>query len=320
MIRHYGPTGIFLAPVTMHGHAAAVMAAGLLPERLAGYYHRTLDRPVLDPEDIRGRAVAPALRALFMPAACRVRQTLSSESNLALDANWAGEPVVDLLGYVRSYLRSDDARERPLVVVGHPGAGKSTFARFCVAELASEGALAILVELRAVVATAPVQEQIEQALYKQTGIRTSWSDAAGAHADAQVVVVLDGLDELVNAAGVVQAEYVQSVREFQRRERDNGRPTAMVITSRINALGRTVLPPRTTVARLEPLDDEQVEHWLAVWNHSNETHLRSRGLRTLPVVTVLRYPDLARYPLLLMMLACTTRPTTLCSGRTPSST
>jgi hypothetical protein len=58
------------------------------------------------------------------------------------------------------------------------------------------------------------------------------------------MVMLDGFDELLQATGVSQSDYLEKVAEFQRREADQGRPVAALVTSRTAVADRARAVPQ----------------------------------------------------------------------------
>lgn len=93
-----------------------------------------------------------------------------------------------------------------------------------------------------------------------------------------------------------QVDYLAHVREFQRRESDQGRAVIVVVTSRTAVANRARFSSPTMVLKLEPFAHDQVRQWLDVWNTANP------GAVLDPEVA-LRFEDLAGQPLLLFMLA-----------------
>jgi hypothetical protein len=116
-------------------------------------------------------------------------------------------------------------------------------------------------------------------------------------------VLLDGFDEMLQATGVSQTDYLMKIREFQRREAAQSRPVAVVVTSRITVADRARIPDDTVAVRLESFSPEQVTVWLDMWREANERYFRDRGLTALTAQTALIYPELSEQPLLLLMLA-----------------
>jgi predicted NACHT family NTPase len=166
----------------------------------------------------------------------------------------------------------------PLLVLGQPGAGKSVLTRVLAARLPATDFLPVRVELRDVPADADLQDQIEYAVRAATGEALTWPDLVRSAGDALPVVLLDGFDELLQATGVSQSDYLTRVVKFQQREEDQGRPVAVVVTSRTAVADRARIPAGSRVVRLEPFRAEQVEQWLTMWNSANTSYLASRGL------------------------------------------
>lgn len=115
--------------------------------------------------------------------------------------------------------------------------------------------------------------------------------------------MLDGFDELLQATGAAQSDYLQRIADFQQREADQGRPTAVIVTSRTAVADRAAYPPGATAIRLEPFDDSRITRWLEIWNDTNDGYLAERRLKPLTTAAVLAYPQLASQPLLLLLLA-----------------
>lgn len=115
--------------------------------------------------------------------------------------------------------------------------------------------------------------------------------------------MLDGFDELLQATGVSQTDYLVKIAKLQLREADQGRPLAVIVTSRTSVADRARAPEGTVALRLEPFDDKRVERWLSTWNTSNALHFAAHGLDSLTSAAVLRHRDLAGQPLLLLLLA-----------------
>ena len=63
------------------------------------------------------------------------------------------------------------------------------------------------------------------------------------------------------------------------------------------------MPPGTTVVKVEEFDEVQVERWRRVWNSVNGEVIRAGVVRELTPEAVAMQRDLARQPLLLLMLA-----------------
>lgn len=283
------------------------IGSGALPDvrrvALARAYQAALRKPITVSGEFSANLQIPTLGEgyidhRFRAAAATVVPEPGRESY------WADLPTRDdIHNFLARFLSSPQACEAPLLVLGHPGSGKSVLTRVLAARLPVTDFLPVRVELRQVPAEADLQDQIELAVRQTTGESLSWPRLVESAPGALPVVLLDGFDELLQATGVTQTDFLLKVAAFQEREADQGRPVAVVVTSRIAVANRAALPPESIVLRLEPFNDQQIAAWLDIWHRVNATTLTERGLHALPVNVALQHRELAEQPLLLLMLA-----------------
>ncbi|MEU4689591.1 hypothetical protein [Actinoplanes sp. NPDC023714] len=293
--------------LTALGEAMDALATGRAPDErrasLARAYAAVLDRAVAESGEVPAGLSLPTLREAFLPQAYRSAE-ITEPTRLNSATWWEDRPVrEDLLAFLTRHLTAPDMTAAPMLVLGQPGSGKSVLARVLAARLPAAGFLPVLVSLRTVYAASDVQEQIEQSLRVDTGERIDWPTLARSAGDALPVVILDGFDELLQATGVSQTDYMMRVAAFQQREADQGRPVAVIVTSRISVADRAQTPAGSIAVHLEPFDRRRIGLWLDTWNRANGAHFRGDGPSPLSLDTVMRYPQLAGQPLLLLMLA-----------------
>ncbi|ASW56121.1 NACHT domain-containing NTPase [Plantactinospora sp. KBS50] len=267
---------------------------------LATAYTAELDRPIAASGDVPAGLRLPTLGGAYVPPLFRVAE-LGVAARPAEEEWWADRPLRgDLAEFLVGQLTSPGAVRAPLLVLGQPGSGKSVLTKILAARLPAADFLAVRVVLRDVPAAADLQEQLEHAIRDATGDRPDWPALASAAGDALPVVLLDGFDELLQATGVSQTDYLTRVAEFQRRESVQGRPVAVLVTSRTSVADRARPPAGALALRLEPFDPARVQRWLDTWN---ETNAGLPGFTPLPAEVALRHRELAEQPLLLLMLA-----------------
>jgi hypothetical protein len=232
------------------------------------------------------------------------RLTVADRATRSADESWwDGRPVrrdLDLM--ITTQLTTFDGTRRPLLLLGHPGGGKSMLTKILAARLPKESYTVVRVPLRQVVANAPIHDQIRQALELAThGRAADWFELAEDGARTVRIVLLDGLDELLQATTHDRSGFLTEVVEFQRVEAAQERPVMVVVTSRTVVAERVDIPPGTPIAKLEEFDDDQIGRWLTVWNRANAA--AGDQLRPLTREAALAHPEIAGQPLLLLMLA-----------------
>ena len=126
----------------------------------------------------------------------------------------------DFGDFLATYLTTPEAARAPMLLLGQPGAGKSALTRILAARLPAADFLVVRVVLREVPAEAEVQDQIEHALRSAIGETVAWADLARDAGGALPVILLDGFDELLQATGMHQSDYLQRVAASSA-----GRPT-----------------------------------------------------------------------------------------------
>ena len=149
----------------------------------------------------------------------------------------------------------------------------------------------------------PILDQVQQALDLSTHRRVDWWRLVEQSRDTVRVVLLDGLDELLQATSNDRSGYLQDVMEFQRLEAEQNRPVVVVVTSRTVVADRVDIPVGTTVVKLDYFDETDIEEWLDSWREVNASLIASGAVRELTIAAALQRFDLARQPLLLLMLA-----------------
>jgi hypothetical protein len=272
-------------------------------EALVRANRAVLDRPIVSAADVPAGMAIPSLGHAYVDHRFRVLPD-GPDRKPAEETQWQDRPLrADLSEFMAGHLTLPQATHAPLLVLGQPGAGKSVLTKILAARLTAGDFLPLRVELRAVPADSDVPAQIEHAIRDALDEAVSWAELAHAARGSLPVVMLDGFDELLQATGVNQADYLERVAGFQRRQAERGRPLAVIVTSRTAVAGRARLPSGTVALRLEPFDEEQVARWAAVWNAGNEAYFAGRGLEPLRVADALAVPQLASQPLLLLMLA-----------------
>jgi hypothetical protein len=266
-------------------------------------YQSALGEPVAGSGDAPEGVVLPSLEEAYVTPACRVAE-VGPGGRPAEAAWWRDKDLVpDTEAFLAGYLTLPRAARAPLVVLGEPGSGKSKLAQVLAARLPEADFLPVLVELREVAAESMIQEQVEQAIYRGPGERVSWPDLADAAGGALPVIILDGFDELVQAAAVNRYDYLEQARDFQARQERAGHPVVVIVTTRTVVADQARFPAGTIALQLQPFTPDQVTRWLGVWDRHNAAGLEGRGLRPLPAAAALAHGALAGQPLLLLMLA-----------------
>jgi len=258
---------------------------------LASAYRAVLTRPVLG-----GEVRQPSLGDAYIDPRFQVKAA-GPGARPADDSWWDAGIRADFGEFLATFLTTPAAAEAPMLLLGQPGAGKSALTRILAARLPADAYLVVRVALREVRAESEIQDQIEQAIRSAIGETVSWPALARDAGSAQPLILLDGFDELLQATGIHQSDYLQRAAEFQRREADLGRPVAMIVTSRIAVADRARLPEGALAVRLEAFDEAQTARWRDFWNAADP------GRRPLSLNVLRRFPDLAQQPLLLLMLA-----------------
>lgn len=293
--------------------ASKADATGIL-EGLARHYAARLNDPIIeDKEGTTGDGPQlrfPKVREAFVPQPFRVVRVTKGSLHLEDEKTWVDLPQRDDLGpFLLSYFLSPYSTESPLLVLGHPGSGKSLLTKVLAAQLAARHNSVVRVPLREVDADVGIVAQIEDAIGQVTKRRVdSWARLSAAFRDQPPVVILDGYDELLQASGRVYAGYLRDVKAFQQSEAEQGRPVRVVVTSRVTLIDKAMVPVGATVLRLLEFDTRRQEEWISVWNGANASYFQEVGIEEfrLPAkdqVGAEKILSLAEQPLLLLMLA-----------------
>jgi hypothetical protein len=247
--------------------------------------------------------VFPAVGESYVEPSYRIA-AYDRKTAVAHESWWEDRPVnSDLDVRLTAYLSSPEARQRPLLLLGHPGSGKSILTRVLAARLPIALYTGIHVPLRHVTADAPIHRQIQEALDRSTSGRVDWHLLADQTVDTLRVVMLDGLDELLQATEHNRSAFLHEVAEFQRREAGQQRPVAVIVTSRSVVADRVQIEAGTAVVKLEGFDDGQIETWRRTWNRVNEEGVAAGLVSPLSLEAVRASGSLARQPLLLLLIA-----------------
>ncbi len=283
-------------------------AAGVV-EDLRDAARADVDKPIVD-EGVElaatGEGLAFPTRAeAFIAQAFRV---VVQEAGVAmpfeLEETWTElAEHQDLAGFLLRHLTSPYSAAAPLLVLGHPGSGKSLLTRMLCSAVVGPEHPCIRVELRDVNALDDVQDLLEAAVRATTGHREPWTKLYGSFAHPPTLV-FDGFDELLQASRETQRGFLQKIALFQTREASLRRPVRVVVTSRLSLIDQASIPPGTTVVRLSEFDDDRQDAWVECWNEANDLYFRTRGVAPFSFDGIA--PELramARQPLLLLMIA-----------------
>jgi hypothetical protein len=189
---------------------------------LGRIYESDFARPVVEGSPSSALRM-PLLSDSYISPAFRVA-SVTDQARFSEDRWWTENIPVrsDLEGFLAAFLTMPESSGNPLLVLGHPGAGKSVLMRAIAARLSGTGFRPIRVDLRHVPADAPVLVQIEAALRDTLHRRVTWAEIADAAEDAVPVLIFDGFDELLQSAAVSRSDYLEMIQEFQRTERARG--------------------------------------------------------------------------------------------------
>ncbi|MER6005215.1 hypothetical protein ABT120_42180 [Nonomuraea angiospora] len=261
-----------------------------------------LDQPLLHAGKLPEDVWLPLLGEGYLSPRFRVAELTRDATPAQLDWWEDRRPVPDTEAFLVGHLTSLRATQAPLLVLGEPGSGKTKLTEVLAARLARSEFLPIRVELAGVSARAGVTAQVEQALGTVLGTEVDYAELVTAADGAMPVILLDGFDELVQG-GVDRHDYLERVQEFQTREAELGRPVAVIVTGRTVVADRIRFPKGLLGLQLQPFDDDQVRQWLTIWDRRNRGLLARRDLKPLPAEAALVHGEMARQPLLLLLLA-----------------
>ncbi|MFS8103010.1 TIR domain-containing protein [Lentzea alba] len=211
-------------------------------------------------EPVLGEPGFPAIHNVYIAPRFRMTEA-DARTRLADESWWAGiEPRGALHTLLIGHLTSAEAFRTPLLMIGAPGVGKTTMITTMAVGL--PGFTSVRVPLRGVDRDAPIVDQIDEALRRQTGDQVTWLDLFRQSTEQTGVVMLDELDELAPGR---HRNYLDEVVRFQQSEAAQGRPVAVVVTARTGLLDQVLVPDGTLTINLAEFDDEQVREWAKKW-------------------------------------------------------
>ncbi|TDO52147.1 hypothetical protein EV651_118169 [Kribbella sp. VKM Ac-2571] len=284
-------------------------------EKLALAAREVLDEPLLRS---RTQSVAsPPVRDGFVEPTFHYA-VADDRSRPSDEAWWSEQPEhSSLVEYLASYLASPEGARRPLLLLGHPGAGKSLLTEVLAAQLPEDAFAVVRVPLRSVNPdddlTLQINKELQRTLQRpnadldelrqECGACEFCGDASVCPHRCHLVVLLDGFDELVQATGVTQSAYLSKVEDFQKRARTLGTPTSVIVTSRTVVADRAEIAADTPMIKLREFDRPRIEQWLTAWNAAHAGAATFVPLEIEEMTVSDEIAELSSQPLLLLMLA-----------------
>lgn len=277
---------------------------------LSQRYLVDVDRPLLE-DDRRVAPEGPELlypRRLdaFIPQPFKVVR-YTGHQRLGDESFWDQvESRSDLASFLLAYITSPYAASAPLLIIGHPGSGKSLLLDFVAARFADTPFTPIKVVLRDANADTEMHAQVTQQIARDLErAEDEWAELCSRLTESPPLLLLDGYDELLQASGKVFAGYLRKVQQFQRDQlRVRDLPIRAIVTSRIALIDKADMPTGTTVVRLQPFDDARIKQWIGLWNDTNQGYFGQTDVQ--PFALPPNAPSissLAEQPLLLLLLA-----------------
>lgn len=248
--------------------------------------------------------VFPEKGNIFIPQAFQsvsFHQGMRVESEAAWKDAYAGE---DIGRYISSILRHPRCGGLPLLLLGLPGAGKTLLCHMLAARIFLEEYYVIIIRLRDAAAEDTIMKQIDDQIERDLGERIGWNDLRRASLDKPFLLIFDGYDELLQASGKTYSDYLNRIAEFQASQRTlYGKFVRCIVTSRTTLIDKASIPAGSQILRLCDFDDLRIQTWADIWNQANEAYFSAQGLEKLEIAADSRVRELARQPLLLLMLA-----------------
>jgi hypothetical protein len=279
---------------TLFERAEPVASVSPVLQGIVRFNRSVVTRTLLSAEELLNGLETPEVGRAYVDPYFRLVE-VTAQAPINDEDFWAQVGVrKEFDEFLLGHLSTPWAWTSPLVILGHPGAGKSLLTEVQAARLPSPDFVSVRVPLRDVPAGAEIHEQIEHAIRLSTHETVSWPDFARAAGDSLLVVLLDGFDELLQATGVSRSDYLVRVKKFQQVEETQGRHVAVIVTSRVTVADRMQIPAGVVAVRLEPFEIHQVEEWLGEWNETNESYLSASGRGRFDLEVIEKYLDLAR--------------------------
>ncbi len=192
--------------------------------------------------------------------------------------------------------------QKPIVLLGNPGAGKSMLSKIFSALLCdTTDYIPFLIKLRTVASSSTsISEHINKGLANsiENNSDINWLDWAKEFKDRMPVVIMDGFDELMQTSTRELNGYLENIREFQEKAISNNVCVRIILTSRITVMHDVTIPEGTKIIKLNSFDDKRRNLWITKWN---DVQLKKNYTFSIPENEKILL--LAREPLLMFMLA-----------------
>lgn len=285
-------------------------------EGLQNYYQSIIKESIVEDREVsyddKPSLKFPKISEAFIPQSYSVLRYDSSEIRLEQEKTWGNLTVYNnITTFILRFLNLPVCIDHPLLILGHPGSGKSLLTKILCARLIGNIYTPIRIPLREVNAELQIETLIEKQVEKDSGHKIdSWADFANQFRESPLLIILDGYDELLQASGKVFAGFLDKIQKFQQSQQVQNRPVRIIVTSRITLIDKATVPDGCTILRLLEFDQYKRDAWIEIWNKTNDNYFSASN--SVKQFALPREPkngkkdkvlDLAEQPLLLLMLA-----------------
>lgn len=280
-------------------------------------YKAKIEEPIINDSEIKSdtenlSVKFPKIKEAFIPQSYKCFSYSSNEVHLEDKELWENIPSQnDLDKFFIKYLYSPSSLDFPLIILGHPGSGKSLLTKVLSAQLMSDSFAVIRIPLREVNAEDGIDVLVEDQIKKLTNrplTTQGYGGFASQFNEKPLTIILDGYDELLQAKGEIFSGYLGNARRFQQEQKELDRPVRIIITSRITLIDKARVPIGSTILRLMEFDPYQRQAWINIWNNINSDYFLSAKIQPFKLPPKEKGKrnsviELAEQPLLLLMLA-----------------
>lgn len=293
----------------------AIQAQDIVDD-LKNKYYSFIEEPIIDDKEIASDKETIPLRFpkivdAYIPQSYKCVLYEHKETKLEDPAVWKKSTTQhDIDRFFLKYLYSPDSIDYPLIILGHPGSGKSLLTKVLSAQLMSSSYTVVRIPLRDVNAEDGIDVLVEDQIKKTTNrpLPQGYGGFASQFNEKPLIIILDGYDELLQAKGDIFSGYLEKVRMFQQDQKVLKRPVRVIITSRVTLIDKARIPINSTILRLMEFGPKQRQTWIDIWNNINMDYFTNSNVKpfSLPLKekgNKNNILELAEQPLLLLMLA-----------------